>query len=81
MINFVQISTMTIVIESSNPDTIQALAEVARALKATFRVEPDDFVVSEAEIQRRVKALQKFKGGLQKYSTDYQVAKTDWYQQ
>lgn len=72
---------MTIVIESSNPDAIQALTEVAKALKVTFRVEPDDFVVSEEEIQRRVKALQKFKGGLQKYSTDYQVTKHDWYQQ
>jgi|APTNR8051073442_1049403.scaffolds.fasta_scaffold15255_3 hypothetical protein len=72
---------MVIVIESSNPDTIQALTEVAKALKANFRVEPDGFIVSEEERKHRVKTLQRFKGGLKKYLTGYQPNKHDWYQQ
>ncbi|MFM9950965.1 MAG: hypothetical protein ACKV1O_23725 [Saprospiraceae bacterium] len=72
---------MVLVIESSDPDAIQALTEVAKALKVSFRVEPDDFVVSREERQRRVKALRKFKGGLKKYITGYQPGKQEWYLQ
>ncbi len=72
---------MVLVIESSDPDAIQALTEVAKALKVSFRVEPDDFVVSREERQRRVKALRKFKGGLKKYITGYQPGKHEWYLQ
>lgn len=72
---------MVIVIESSNPEAIQALTEMAKALKVSFRVELDDSIVTDKEMQRRVKALQKFKGGLNKYSTDYQPVKHEWYQQ
>lgn len=72
---------MIIVIESSNAEAIQTLTEVAKALKVSFRVEPDDSVVSEKEIELRVKVLQKFKGGLKKYSSGYQPGKYDWYQQ
>ncbi len=72
---------MVIVIESSNPEAIQALTEMAKSLKVSFRVELDDSIVPDKEMQRRVKALQKFKGGLEKYLTGYQPVKHDWYQQ
>jgi hypothetical protein len=72
---------MVLVIETSDLDAIHALSEVAKALKVNFRVESDADVVSQAERQRRVQVLQKFKGGLKKYITGYQPDKHDWYQQ
>lgn len=60
---------MILVIESSNPDVIHAISELAKKLKVTYRVEPDDSVVSIEERHRRIETLKKFKGGLKKLQT------------
>ena len=72
---------MVLVIESTDADVIHAFSELAKALKVTIKVEPNVAVVSKEERLRRVKTLQKFKGGLKKYFTGYQPDKHDWYQQ
>jgi hypothetical protein len=72
---------MVLVIETTDSDAIRALAEVAKALKLNFRIEPGDDVVPSAERQRRLKVLKKFKGSLKKYDTGYQFDKLEWYQQ
>lgn len=73
---------MVLVIESLDPDIIQALSEVAKALKVTFRVESEGVLpFNQQDRQRRIKILRKFKGGLNKHYTGYQPNKYDWYQQ
>ncbi len=72
---------MVLIIESNNTDAIQAISAVAKALNVKVKVEPDETVVSNAEIQRRVKILKTFKGALKQYATGYQPNKHDWYQQ
>jgi hypothetical protein len=72
---------MLLVIESQNPEVINALSEVAKVLKVSFRVESDDLIVSKEERERRVNLLQKFKGGLSGFNLGYQPTKHDWYQQ
>jgi len=72
---------MVLVIETNNPEAIQALSEVAKALKVAFRVEPDISEVSKEERKRRVAVVAKFKGGLKKYFIGYQSDKFEWYRQ
>ena len=72
---------MILVIESSDSEVINALTEVAKVLKASFRVENEAGVVSQDEKVRRASIIRKFKGGLQKYAGGYQPTKHDWYQQ
>ncbi len=72
---------MVLVIETNNAEAIQALSEVAKALKVTFRVEPDVSEVSKEERNRRVAVVSKFKGGLKQYFTGYQPDKHEWYRQ
>lgn len=72
---------MVLVIESSNPEVIHALSELAKALNITYRIEPDNATVSENERIQRWNALLPFKGGLEKYLTGYHADKHDWYLQ
>ncbi len=72
---------MVLVIETNNAEAIQALSEVAKALKVTFRVEPDATEITKEERKRRAAVVSKFKGGLKKYFTGYQPGKHEWYQQ
>jgi hypothetical protein len=72
---------MILVIESSDSEVINALTEVAKVLKASFRIENEGEVVSQDEKVRRAKIVRRFKGGLQKYADGYQPTKHDWYQQ
>ncbi|MBK8568417.1 MAG: hypothetical protein IPN76_35210 [Saprospiraceae bacterium] len=72
---------MILILESNNADAIQAISAMAKALDVKFKIEADTAIVSKSEIQRRTKALKPFKGALKQYSTGYQPAKHDWYQQ
>ena len=72
---------MILVIESNNAEVIAAIAQVAKAMQAIYKIELDDAVVSEEEKYRRLKIARRFKGGLKKYTSNYVANKQDWYLQ
>ena len=72
---------MLIVVESDNSEVITAIAQVAKAMKASYKIESDNNSVSENERLRRIEIGKKFKGGLKKYASNYVFNKEDWYLQ
>lgn len=72
---------MILIIESSDEQVLQKIADLVQPFNVAIRKEPSVDSVSPEALQHRIAVAQRFKGRLKKYFTGYQPNKHDWYQQ